>query len=253
MLEPPLAPLGSAFFFDFDGTLADLVERPDAVQVPADRLRWVGHLATGSGGALAVISGRPIAEIDHFLQPLQLPAAGVHGAERRAADGQWRRVEAPDLTPLADELAAWCVGQPGLLLERKAAALALHYRLAPEREAACRRVMAGAARRLPSMVLLHGKCVFELKPAQVDKGRAIESFLTEHPFVNRRPWFFGDDRTDEAGFSAVLARGGVAVKVGFGESLAPWRLADPAAVGGWIEATLAASGHAPHGPVSTGG
>lgn len=230
---PPL-PAEAAVFFDFDGTLADIAARPDAVQVEPRVARALSALHARLGGALAVISGRPVAEIDHHLQPARLPAAGQHGAERRRADGGWQRVAPPALAPVLPPLQALVRTHPALVLEVKTAALALHYRNDPALAADCLAAMRAAQAAVPDTVLLEGKMVIELKSALADKGRAVEAFMAEPPFAGRPAWFFGDDVTDEAGFDAVQRLGGIAVKVGPGESCARWRLPDPAAVRAWL-------------------
>lgn len=234
---PPL-PADAALFFDFDGTLADIAPRPEAVCVAPGALRALAALQRHLGGALAVISGRPVAQIDHHLQPLRVPAAGQHGAERRDAQGVWHRVPLPDLAPLLPPLQALVQAHPALVLEVKTAALAMHWRGDPAQADTCRAAMRAAHAGLPGMSLMEGKMVMELKPAAADKGRALQAFMAEAPFAGRTPWFFGDDVTDEAGFAAVLALGGVAVKVGSGDSAAPWRLPDPAAVRAWLAAVM---------------
>ena len=131
------------------------------------------------------------------------------------------------MLPLAEK-------HPGLRLERKEAAVALHYRHAPELEELCRETMAGALRDEPGLTLLHGKFVFEAKPAGVSKGRAIEAFMHEAPFAGRQPVFAGDDVTDEAGFEAVRRLGGLGIKVGLGPTMAQHRCATPADLLGWL-------------------
>ncbi|WP_418317820.1 trehalose-phosphatase [Piscinibacter sakaiensis] len=234
----PRPDAGCAVFFDFDGTLVDLAARPDLVHVPQALPHQLARLAAQLDGALALVSGRPVAQIDGFLQPVVLPVAGVHGAERRAHDGTTSRLQLPGLDVVADRLQAWCDRHPELLLERKPAAIALHYRGADELEEQCVAAMTQAARELPEMSLMHGKKVLELKPKAANKGSALRAFLAEPPFADRKPFFFGDDVTDEAGFEAVQQLGGVAVKVGEGESLASYRLAGPAAVRQWLQAQL---------------
>jgi len=225
----------SALFLDFDGTLVDIVERPEAVSVEPGLVELLASLQRQLGGALAIVSGRPLAQIDAFLAPLALPAAGVHGTERRRADGvlQHLPVDAID-DELAAPLQALADAHPGVLLERKTGSLALHYRLAPQCEALC----LAAARRIvdttAGLALLHGKCVAEIKSALVGKGRAIDAFLAEPPFIGRHAVFAGDDTTDEAGFAAVQARGGIGIKVGEGPSLAQQRLLSPAAMRDWL-------------------
>lgn len=245
MQEPPLLDTGSALFFDFDGTLADIAARPEQVQVAEGLPALLGRMSRTVGGALAVISGRPVAELDHHLRPLRLAAAGVHGAERRGADGALRRIAVPDLAPARERLQALVDVHPALRLEVKPGALALHYRQAERLEDLCVQAMTEAQQRVDGMALLCGKKVVELKPRRASKGHALRAFMDERPFLRRRPWMFGDDVTDEAAFEAVLALGGVAVKVGEGDTLAPYRLHDPAALRTWLERAL------PAGPVPT--
>jgi trehalose 6-phosphate phosphatase len=244
MSQPPRLTADAALFLDFDGTLVALAGTPEAVEVPPVLIPLLRDLHEVLGGALAVVSGRPIGALDGFLAPLRLPAAGEHGMQRRDAEGCWHEQPAPDLASVfvaADELAR---AHAGLRVERKRAAVALHYRQAPALEAACRDVMRQAVAGRADLELMHGKCVFEVKPAGVGKGGAIDAFMREPPFAGRAPVFAGDDTTDESGFAAVQARGGVAIKVGAGPSVARWRLASPRAVLDWLGAargTLASS------------
>jgi len=238
MQEPPLPDHGSALFFDFDGTLTDIAEHPDAVTVMPGVTQRLAALARVLGGAVAVVSGRPAAEIDHWLQPLRLPVAGVHGAERRGPDGFLRRIATPDLTPARALVEEFARRHPALLLELKPGALALHYRQADALEDECLAIMTEALKRVEGMTLLCGKKVVELKPRRASKGQAVRAFMDERPFRSRRPWVFGDDVTDEVAFETVLGLGGVAVKVGAGETLAPYRLADPAGLQAWLDLAL---------------
>lgn len=236
MQIPPLPARGSALFFDFDGTLAEIAPQPDAVRLHAPVRAALAALAQALGGAVAIVSGRPVAEIDHHLLPLHLPVAGVHGAERRGPDGLLRRIATPALDPALQVAQALVARHPALRLEAKPGALALHYRQAPELEDLCVATMTQAQRLVEGMALMCGKMVVELKPRRASKGQAVRAFLDEGPFRARRPWFFGDDVTDEAAFEAVLALGGVAVKIGQGETLATYRVADPAALLRWMRA-----------------
>lgn len=240
MLIPDLPDRGSALFFDFDGTLVDLAPRPDAVRVEPRLANLLAHLRCLVGGAVAVISGRPLAEIDRHL-PLtpRLFAAGVHGAERRGATGLVHRIAVPPLDEALASVHALARRHPALQVERKPGAVALHYRLAPELEDECLATMAEALLRCEGMTLMRGKMVVELKPRRASKGAAVRSFLAERPFRHRRPWFFGDDVTDEGAFELVQAVGGVAVKIGDGETLAARRLPDPAALREWLAGAAA--------------
>jgi trehalose 6-phosphate phosphatase len=196
----------------------------------------LGDLHNLLGGALAVVSGRQIDVIDRFLAPLRLPAAGEHGVQRRDADGRMQEQRAPDLATVLDAANELARVHEGLLVERKHAAIALHYRLAPQLEAVCRDAMARVIDGQPQLELMHGKFVFEVKPAGINKGVAIEAFMHEAPFTGRVPVFAGDDTTDESGFAIVQPRGGIAIKVGTGPSQALHRLDSPRAVFEWLVA-----------------
>lgn len=234
---PPRITTGDAVFLDFDGTLVEIAPSPSTVQ-PAG---YLGALLESSsrhvGAALAIVSGRPIQDIDCILAPLVLPVAGLHGLERRGADGAYKL---PPALPRFDELRAalrrFVAERPGLLLEDKGAALALHYRARPELAAettAALETILGSARS--GIAIQHGKAVMELRPEGADKGTAIAAFMAEAPFAGRRPIFVGDDMTDEAAFRAVRTQGGVAVRVGeAADTAAQWHLADVTAVHAWL-------------------
>lgn len=229
-----------ALFLDFDGTLVDIAPEPDAVVVPSGLVPTLAALQRYLGGAVAVVSGRPIREIDRFLAPLRLPVAGVHGAERRKAGGGFDCAGAHPLDAVERAAAALAAGDARLLVEHKRASIALHYRQAPDREADCIEAMQAAVERSPGLTLLRGKMVVEAKPGGASKGSAIEAYLREPPFAGRRPVFVGDDVTDEAGFAAVQRLGGLGVKVGEGATVARQRLADPGALRREFERAVAA-------------
>lgn len=234
MLEPDFPDRACALFFDFDGTLVDLAPHPDAVRVHPQVPALLAELGSAVGGALAVVSGRPVAEIDAHLRPLKLCVAGVHGTERRGADGHIRRIAVAGLQDAAQVIEALCRQHPQLHMELKPGAIALHYRQAPDLEDLCLTTMTDAIRHADGMTLLRGKKVVEMKPRRAGKGLAVRSFLEERPFRMRRPCFFGDDVTDEAAFEVVQSLGGIAVKIGDGETLAAHRLADPTALRIWL-------------------
>ncbi len=219
---------GCALFLDFDGTLVDIAAHPRDVVVPSTLVPTLTALQQSLGGAVAVVSGRPISEIDNFLAPLRLPVAGVHGAERRSATGGVDRVNAHPLQEVERAAGQLAAAHPALLLEHKQASLALHYRQAPELEPLCLAAMQQAVERSPGLTLLRGKMVVEAKPGNASKAGAIEAFLREAPFAGRTPVFIGDDVTDEVGFAAVQRLGGLGVKVGEGPTVAWQRLATPA-------------------------
>jgi len=231
-----------AFLLDVDGTLLEIAAAPDLVRVHPRLLRLVDGLHRASCGALALISGRSIADLDRLFAPLVLPAAGLHGAERRDARGVvHRRPDDLRLREACREIDAWCASRPGALVEDKGGAVALHYRRSPALETAARALLQGLLGRLGSdYVLQEGKFVLELRPSGFSKATAIRQFMSEAPFAGRRPLFVGDDITDEDGFAAVLELGGLAVVVGSGEgSRATHGLPDVPAVQEWLEGNLA--------------
>jgi trehalose 6-phosphate phosphatase len=241
---PAFSP-GWAIFLDIDGTLLEHAERPDAVRADAALGRLLAELNDATGGALALISGRAVAELDLLFAPLRLAVAGQHGIERRDARRTVHRHLFP-LEPLrraARQLGEFAAGHAGLLLEDKGHSLALHYRLAPELAAAAREAVTQALAALgPAFELQSGKLVYEIKPGGRNKGTAIQEFLAEAPFAGRLPVFIGDDATDEYGFAIVNRADGHSIKVGPGATIARWRLADAAAVRRWLDAYVAYAG-----------
>ncbi|MTD25606.1 trehalose-phosphatase [Erwinia sorbitola] len=237
---PPLhAETRYAFFFDVDGTLAAIKPRPDEVSIPVQVLDDLKRLAQQCEGAVALVSGRPIDQLDALASPLVLPIAGVHGAERRNSEGQITRIAlAPaTVTAISRELDAAIAALPGTSLENKGMAFALHYRQAPQYQQAIEQLAASLVARFPELVQQPGKCVVELKPQGVNKGAAIKDFMQHPPFAGRVPVFLGDDLTDEAGFIAVNALDGISIKVGAGTSNAQGRLSDVTAVYRWLAQT----------------
>ncbi len=242
-LGPPPLSRGDALFIDFDGTLVEIAATPDRIEVVAGIPALLQRVAGRLGGALAVISGRPLAELAHFLPGYAGATAGIHGLERRTVSGA---IERPPPDPAIDlvwpSLRQFAAVTQGVLIEDKGLAIAIHYRGRPELAEACRRMAEQAVVLSQSrLAALPGKMVIELRPTAADKGRAVHAFLAEPEFRGRRPVFVGDDRTDEAGFAAVNRLGGVSIRVGAeGESLARYRLNGVDAVIGWLESFLAA-------------
>lgn len=243
VLPAVLPPDQTAFFFDFDGTLVDLAPTPDGVLVRPDMLALLRELRRLTHGAMAIVSGRGIESIDGFLGMPDLPVAGLHGAERRDANGDTQRVGFNDqrLLHMEQVLAEVVRTHAGMLLEIKGASLALHYRNAPEHEGTARAATERlAADYADAYVLQPGKMVYEIKPKDVDKGRALRAFLDEPPFAGRRPVFAGDDLTDEKGFAVVNALGGLSIKVGGGDTIAQTRIDSVDALIGWLASLVAA-------------
>jgi trehalose 6-phosphate phosphatase len=229
---------GFAVFLDIDGTLIDLAPTPDAVVVPAALIVLLRELAARVDGAIAFVSGRPIAGIDALFQPLQLPAVGVHGVEIRTGDGRMlvdRRLNdhLQRVVPLLERTMAQV---PGLQIENKGSAIALHYRSAPDRGREVLQAAEMAVARLGGEFgVLLGKCVVEIRPRHATKGAAIERLMEQPPFQGRTPIFAGDDVTDEDGFAVVNRLGGVSVHIGDSTTTcATCRLADPQQLHDWL-------------------
>jgi trehalose 6-phosphate phosphatase len=232
-----------ALFLDVDGTLLDFAETPDQVAVPVDLLDTLGALHDRLGGALALVSGRPIGDLDRLFAPLRLPAAGQHGAElREAATGETLKAPpASQLAALTAALRRFAASRPGLLVEDKNASVAVHYRMAPRyRDELEEFTRSAIAANNEELEMLEAVMAIDVKPRSTDKGRAVAWFMTRPPFSGRVPAFVGDDRTDEDGFAAVTDRAGYAIQVGTSRPLvAPWHIAAPADVRQWLRANLA--------------
>lgn len=227
---------GICLFLDVDGTLLDFAPTPDAVEVDDDLLKLIGSAQTQLDGALALVSGRPLESIDALFDPLRLSAAGIHGFERRGADGVVYRPTLPSgaLDAPRQRLDAFARAQPGVMLEDKGIALALHYRGARGARAEAHLMVSTIAASLdPTFEILEGDHVLEIKPAAMNKAIAIEAFMKEAPFAGRQPVYIGDDITDFDGFSAARRNGGFDIAVG-GRVSARWSLDDPSAVREWI-------------------
>jgi trehalose 6-phosphate phosphatase len=244
---PPPLDAGSAIFLDVDGTLLEIAPRPELVRVPPELPQMLEQLACQRNGALALISGRTLADLDWLFQPWHGAAAGGHGAERRRIDGsivaeqhtEADRIAAAALDRMRPKLATLSDRWPGAWIEDKGRTLALHYRAIPEREREIRRAATQLAQReSEALRLIAGKMVLELQPGHRHKGAVIAAFLTEAPFRGRQPLFVGDDATDEDGFAEVNRRGGVSVRVGprTSDSVAGYYLPSVTDVLNWLVA-----------------
>jgi trehalose 6-phosphate phosphatase len=208
---------GWALFLDVDGTLLEIAETPQSVRVPRALKELLVSLSFRLDGALALVSGRSLNDLDHLFAPLRFCAAGVHGWERREASGCVIR---PQLDPRrlddARELLRQFVERSeGLLLEDKGHGLALHFRRAPHLSAEVGDKVKEVCQQLGSAFAVQaGKCVFEIRPAGCTKGTAIRAFMQQPPFLNRMPIYIGDDLTDEDAFAIVNEIAGISIKVG---------------------------------------
>jgi trehalose 6-phosphate phosphatase len=232
----PAPSLDFCLFLDVDGTLVDIADTPGDAAVDEELKSLLALVSRRLDGAVALVSGRTIAAVDELFDPLVLPAAGLHGLERRTASGQLQGAPADSETLRAarSSLAQFVETHPNTLLEDKGCALALHFRLAPQFETAARQAVQAALRGLgEDHHVQEGKMVLEIKPSSATKATAVEAFLREPPFIGRTPVFIGDDLTDAAGFRVVEAAGGVSIGVGY-RIQGQWRLENPAAVRRWL-------------------
>jgi trehalose 6-phosphate phosphatase len=243
--RPPPAPLDErcALFLDIDGTLLEFAPTPDGVAVDRELANLLNAFRRVLGGAVALITGRTLANVDRLFGGGTLLVAGLHGSERRSADGSVHRHEraAAELAHLREDMARFAARHRGLLFEDKGATFAIHYRRAPALASFVHRTLRrhAAHASIVGWHLQRGKGILELRPEGRDKGTAIVDYLREPPFVGRKPVFVGDDLTDEFGFDAVTALGGQAVKVGPGPTSAAFRLRDVSAVRQWLAESLA--------------
>ena len=238
-----------AYFLDIDGTLIDFGDSPARTRLAGAHRLLLQRLRRRAGGAVAIVSGRSIADIDRIFGTSAWPAAGQHGAERRDSRGRQSPVAPahPALARVRASLADAVARHPGLLLEDKGHSIALHYRRAPRLAAYAHRLVRAQLPLLGDAYCVQcGKRVIELNPAGRDKGAAVLAFMREAPFRGRTPVFVGDDVTDEYGFATVNALGGVSVKVGRGATAASLRLRDVRSVWDW----LARGGALPGGTVT---
>lgn len=237
---PPLHVLANAsLFLDFDGTLVELAERPEAISVGARTGALVRRLAELLEGRVALISGRPVAQIRDFLDT-DLTVVGSHGLEYGWRDGRPSQADRPvALDAVETAMHDWAGRWTGVLVESKPLGAALHYRQCPDAEEGC----VALATQLASRHGLHlqpGKMMVEVRAGGGDKGTAIRALMREPDMAGTRPVFMGDDHTDEPGFLAAAELGGAGVLVGpMRETAARYRLQGVDATLAWLEAASA--------------
>ena len=239
----PLPTGDSCLFLDVDGTLIEFSTHPSQTAASSALKDLLLTVSDALEGAVALVSGRRIEDLDRIFFPLRLPAAGVHGGERRSEREGLPPLLPPDrrLDPARECLQRFCTQHPQVVVEDKSIALAVHFRNEPAAAAALEHELHTILDDLgPSFHALHGSMVIEVKPRGFTKARAIEDFLREPPFKGRTPIFLGDDITDLDGFKLIDERRGTSIAVG-DRVAAQWRLADPAAVREWLSEFAAMS------------
>ena len=240
-----------ALFLDVDGCLVEFRERPEDVRIPETLLLTLAALQAELGGALALVSGRTLEQLDHLFVPLRLPSAGQYGIERRAADGHVHRAPLPD-AQLMLELHRHCYAllpqHPGLKIEDKGSSLALHYRSAPQLAPTITQAAHAIAALFGGVFEVQpGAMVQEIMPCTSSKGGTVRAFLREVPFIARTPVFLGDDHADESAFVTVNALGGISIGVGVARTTAAqYHLHDPAAARAWLEQVQRTLAGEPH-------
>lgn len=229
----------SAILLDVDGTLLDIAATPFDVRVPDDLRDCLKRLGQRMGGALGLISGRPLADIDRLFAPLRLPAIGGHGAEiRPLAETAGTRLHAAPLDPeIRRRFSEIARLDPGILIEDKGYSIAIHYRLAPKAAGDVIKAVAticeeNAGRGLS---ILPGKAVIEIKPGGFDKGTGLQELMMHPPFRGRRPVFVGDDVTDEAAFAVLPRFSGIGISVGGFVPGASFNFDNPKDVRLWLQ------------------
>ena len=225
---PPL--FRCAFLLDLDGTLLDIAPAPDQVVIPPGLPDDLRRLRTLCGDALAIVTGRPIAQIDLLLPDIPFAVAGEHGAAiRHCPGGNVQHVNLPNLPPHWLPAASSLASQhPGAMLEPKSHGLVLHYRAAPQAGQALQARLQNFLAETPgAYVLLPAKMAWEIRPAGIDKGTALRSLMQHPPFQGRTPVFAGDDVTDQDGIAEARAQGGLGLFV-------PESFGTPSAVRSWI-------------------
>jgi trehalose 6-phosphate phosphatase len=229
-----------AYYFDIDGTLIDLAPAPGAVRLDREFRQVLHTLNLLTGGAIAIVTGRSVADIDRLFPDEAYPVAGQHGFELRETAAEGKGGSSERLFDAGERLAEIVARHEGFFLEQKGHSIALHYRGAPALGGYAHRLLRKLQRELgDDYAVQSGKRVVELRPAGHDKGKAILDFMTQEPFKGRLPVFVGDDATDEYGFAAVNAIGGHSLKVGPGPTCAQFRFPSVDAVRQWLERSVA--------------
>lgn len=213
-----LVPAEHAILLDIDGTLLDIADEPDLVVVPPMLPRVLSSLWSRAGGALALVSGRSISDVDRIFMPLRLPTIGGHGVEWRYSSDGATEVQDNGAVPgwLRQLLQALVAQTPGLTIEDKTHSLAVHYRKVPSAEPLVSSAIAARHNDIigAGFEIQQGKCVIEIKRHGFNKGTAVRNLLAHEPFKGRRPVFIGDDKTDEHVFQILSEFDGVGYSVG---------------------------------------
>jgi trehalose 6-phosphate phosphatase len=238
-LPPPPAALldGAALFLDFDGTLVELAETPDSIEISPLLAPLLDRLMERLSGRLAIVSGRSLADLERHLPTSGIAFSGSHGLEIRLPGGGRLPLSVPmGMDDIRQRVRDYAAEIPGLIVEEKPAGIGLHFRRAPGEAERVGLFMEKLARE-HGFTVQHGSMVAELRAIGATKGDALRAFMTEPEFAHARPLFVGDDLTDEHGFAAARGLGGAGILVGPERATgAAYRLESVAAVAAWLEA-----------------
>jgi trehalose 6-phosphate phosphatase len=236
---PPVSLPDAALFLDFDGTLVELADTPDAIRVPPALGPLLDRLRRRLDGRLAIVSGRSIADLERHLPCSGVAVSGSHGLELRLANGLSLPLSVPPgLEHARADVERFAAGRPGMIVESKPLGIAVHFRLAPDQEEEVLDFMAETARQ-QGLLLQSGNMVAELRPRGAHKGDALKALMMEPRFMGARPLFVGDDLTDEHAFAAAAELGGAGILVGSPrKTAARYRLASVDAVADWLGAAV---------------
>lgn len=239
-MTPPKLSQDAALFLDFDGCLVDIAARPDAVVVSPALQARLTKLHQQLGGAVALISGRDVADLRRHVPEFPGIVAGSHGAELSLAPDMVEAVHQQPFDVAALHRAAHDLAHPhpALLVEEKPHGVALHYRADPSLQDYVERVMQDLLDANPGLMLQPSKMAMELRPQGVGKDSALAGLMQRVPFAGRIPVFAGDDTTDEPAMMQAQSLGGFAIKIGDGPTAAQYRLADPSALAAWLDASI---------------
>jgi trehalose 6-phosphate phosphatase len=245
---PPLDSLRHALFLDFDGSLVEFALTPDRIVVLPETIALLASASKSLQGALAIVSGRQISDIDRHLAPLRLPVSGVHGLEFRNTGETMKVTISGELQRARRRLSSHIGADDPIFMEDKGGALVLHYRAHPDQRTRAEALAREAVVGLDTLSVIGGHSIFEIRQRDITKADAVDRFMAIPPFGGRTPVFVGDDLTDEDGMRAAANRGGFGVRIGPGKSAAAYRLADTHAVHRWI--SLLAGSSPPPGTVA---
>lgn len=233
---------GKSLFLDFDGTLVGIAPTPDTIEVPADLARRLAALQEATDGALAIVTGRDVRDIEIHLPEFDGPIAGGHGSHVRTGDGRYEigTFDEMQLETIRRRASEYAGRVDGMHVEEKRAGCVLHYRQAPQAGADAGRFVAALLQDHPDFVAEAAKMAFEIRPRAVTKAAAVADFSGRPPFRGRIPAFAGDDVSDEPAFRWVNDRGGFSIRIGAGPTAARYCAESVEHFAQWIDSELAA-------------